>query len=46
MIGYLLKRLLLAILTLFVTLTAIFVLVRLVPGDAAAVVLGVIGNDS
>ena len=40
MIGYLLKRLLLAIPTLFIMLTAIFVLVRLVPGDAAAVILG------
>jgi ABC-type dipeptide/oligopeptide/nickel transport system permease component len=40
MIGYLLKRLALAIPTLFIMLTAIFVLVRLVPGDAAAVILG------
>lgn len=40
MIRYALKRLLLAIPTLFITLTAIFVLVRLVPGDAAAVILG------
>jgi ABC-type dipeptide/oligopeptide/nickel transport system permease component len=40
MIGYLLKRLLLAIPTLFIMLTAIFVLVRLVPGDAASVILG------
>jgi len=40
MIGYLLKRLLLAIPTLFIMLTAMFVLVRLVPGDAAAVILG------
>ena len=40
MIGYLVKRLLLAIPTLFIMLTAIFVLVRLVPGDAASVILG------
>jgi len=40
MIFYLLKRVLLAIPTLFIMLTAIFVLVRLVPGDAAAVILG------
>jgi ABC-type dipeptide/oligopeptide/nickel transport system permease component len=40
MIGYLLKRLLLAIPTLFIMLSAIFVLVRLVPGDAASVILG------
>ena len=40
MIGHLLKRLALAIPTLFIMLTAIFVLVRLVPGDAAAVILG------
>jgi ABC-type dipeptide/oligopeptide/nickel transport system permease component len=40
MIGYAVKRLLLAIPTLFIMLTAIFVLVRLVPGDAAAVMLG------
>jgi ABC-type dipeptide/oligopeptide/nickel transport system permease component len=40
MIGYLVKRILLAIPTLFVMLTAIFVLVRLVPGDAASVILG------
>jgi ABC-type dipeptide/oligopeptide/nickel transport system permease component len=40
MIGYLPKRLLLAIPTLLIMLTAIFVLVRLVPGDAAAVILG------
>jgi ABC-type dipeptide/oligopeptide/nickel transport system permease component len=40
MIRYAIKRLLLAIPTLFVMLTAIFVLVRLVPGDAAAVILG------
>ena len=40
MIGYLLKRLLFAIPTLFIMLTAIFVLVRLVPGDPASVILG------
>lgn len=40
MIGFALRRLLLAIPTLFVMLTAIFVLVRLVPGDPAAVILG------
>ena len=40
MIRYAVKRLLLAIPTLFVMLTAIFVLVRLVPGDAASVILG------
>ncbi|MGL4528753.1 MAG: ABC transporter permease [Beijerinckiaceae bacterium] len=40
MTGYALKRLILAIPTLLIMLTAIFVLVRLVPGDAAAVILG------
>jgi peptide/nickel transport system permease protein len=40
MIGYAIRRLVLAIPTLFVMLTAIFVLVRLVPGDAASVILG------
>jgi ABC-type dipeptide/oligopeptide/nickel transport system permease component len=40
MIFYVLKRVLLAIPTLFIMLTAIFVLVRLVPGDAASVILG------
>jgi ABC-type dipeptide/oligopeptide/nickel transport system permease component len=40
MIKYAVKRLLLAIPTLLVMLTAIFVLVRLVPGDAASVILG------
>lgn len=40
MTSYLLRRLLLAIPTLFVMLTAIFVLVRLVPGDTASVILG------
>jgi len=40
MTRFALKRLLLAIPSLFVMLTAIFVLVRLVPGDAASVILG------
>jgi len=40
MIKYAIKRFLLAIPTLLVMLTALFVLVRLVPGDAAAVILG------
>ena len=40
MTGFFVRRLLLAIPTLFVMLTAIFVLVRLVPGDAATVILG------
>jgi ABC-type dipeptide/oligopeptide/nickel transport system permease component len=40
MIRYSLKRLLLAIPTLLAMLTAVFVLVRLVPGDPAAAILG------
>lgn len=40
MMAYTIRRLLLALPTLLVMLTAIFVLVRLVPGDAAAVILG------
>ena len=40
MTSFVVRRLLLAIPTLFVMLTAIFVLVRLVPGDAASVILG------
>lgn len=40
MIAYTIRRILLAIPTLLVMLTAIFVLVRLVPGDAASVILG------
>jgi len=40
MMAYTLRRLLLAMPTLLVMLTAIFVLVRLVPGDAASVILG------
>ena len=40
MIRFAIKRLLLAIPTLIAMLTAVFVLVRLVPGDPAAVMLG------
>lgn len=40
MIRFAIKRLLLAIPTLLAALTAVFVLVRLVPGDPAAVMLG------
>jgi ABC-type dipeptide/oligopeptide/nickel transport system permease component len=40
MTSFVVRRLVLAIPTLFVMLTAIFVLVRLVPGDAASVILG------
>lgn len=40
MMGYTVKRLLLAIPTLLAMLTAVFILVRLVPGDPAAVMLG------
>ncbi|GAU86778.1 dipeptide transport system permease protein DppB [Bosea sp. BIWAKO-01] len=40
MMSYVLRRVLLAVPTLFLMLTAIFVLVRLVPGDAASVILG------
>jgi ABC-type dipeptide/oligopeptide/nickel transport system permease component len=40
MIDYAIRRLMLAVPTLLVMLTAIFVLVRLVPGDPAAVILG------
>jgi glutathione transport system permease protein len=40
MMRYAVKRLLLAIPTLLAMLTAVFVLVRLVPGDPAAVMLG------
>lgn len=40
MMGFIVKRLLLAIPTLLAMLTAVFVLVRLVPGDPAAVMLG------
>ena len=40
MIRYFIRRLLLAIPTLLLMLTVIFVLVRLVPGDAAVVILG------
>ncbi|CAN7263387.1 ABC transporter permease [Bosea sp. LjRoot9] len=40
MMSYVFRRVLLAVPTLFLMLTAIFVLVRLVPGDAASVILG------
>ena len=40
MMGFVIRRLLLAVPTLLVMLTAVFILVRLVPGDAAAVMLG------
>ena len=40
MMNFVLRRLLFAIPTLLVMLTAIFVLVRMVPGDAAQVILG------
>ncbi|QEL23798.1 ABC transporter permease [Bosea sp. F3-2] len=40
MTSYVLRRILLAVPTLLVMLTAIFVLVRLVPGDPASVILG------
>ncbi|BCB18962.1 ABC transporter permease [Bosea sp. ANAM02] len=40
MMAYTIRRLVLAMPTLLVMLTAIFVLVRLVPGDAASVILG------
>lgn len=40
MTSFVIRRVLLAIPTLLVMLTAIFVLVRLVPGDAASVILG------
>ncbi len=40
MIGYVIRRLLLAIPTLLAMLTMVFILVRLVPGDAAVAMLG------
>lgn len=40
MMRYAIKRLLLAVPTLLAMLTAVFILVRLVPGDPAAVMLG------
>ena len=40
MIGYVIRRLLLAIPTVLAMLTMVFVLVRLVPGDAAVAMLG------
>lgn len=40
MVGYIIRRLLLAIPTLLVMLTVVFILVRLVPGDPAIAMLG------
>ena len=40
MTQYVIRRILLAIPTLLLMLTVIFVLVRLVPGDAAITILG------
>jgi glutathione transport system permease protein len=40
MMGFIIKRLLLAVPTLLAMLTVVFILVRLVPGDPAAVMLG------
>ncbi len=40
MIEYLIRRLALAIPTLFLAMTAVFVLARIVPGDPALVILG------
>jgi ABC-type dipeptide/oligopeptide/nickel transport system permease component len=40
MLGYILKRLLLAIPTLFAVLTIVFVLARVLPGDPAQTILG------
>ena len=40
MLGYILKRLLLAVPTLFAVLTIVFVLVRVLPGDPAQMILG------
>lgn len=40
MLGYLVKRLLLAIPTLILAMTTVFVLARIVPGDPALVILG------
>jgi len=40
MLGYILKRLLLAVLTLFAVLTIVFVLARVLPGDPAQTILG------
>ncbi|CVI64193.1 ABC transporter permease (plasmid) [Agrobacterium leguminum] len=46
MIGYAIRRLLLAIPTLIAMLTLVFVLVRLVPGDAAVAMLGDRASDA
>ncbi|MBX3536769.1 MAG: ABC transporter permease [Chelatococcus sp.] len=46
MIGYAIRRLLLAIPTLLAMLTLVFVLVRLVPGDAAVAMLGDRASDA
>ena len=40
MLGYILKRLLLAVPTLFAVLTIVFVLVRMLPGDPVVAILG------
>ena len=40
MVGYILKRLLLAVPTLFAVLTIVFVLARVLPGDPAQTILG------
>src|SRR5260221_12175323 len=40
MLGYILKRLILAIPTLFAVLTIVFVLARVLPGDPAQTILG------
>src|SRR6266480_3938531 len=41
MLGYILKRLLLAVPTLFAVLSLVFVLARVLPGDPAPTILGV-----
>ncbi|MBO9136523.1 ABC transporter permease (plasmid) [Rhizobium sp. B230/85] len=46
MIGYAIRKLLLAIPTLIAMLTMVFVLVRLVPGDAAVAMLGDRASDA
>lgn len=46
MMGYAIRRLLLAIPTLIAMLTMVFVLVRLVPGDAAVAMLGDRASDA
>ena len=40
MIDFVLRRLLMAIPTLWVTLTVIFLLVRVIPGDPTAIIMG------